>query len=134
MVTVAAAARSATGSARSRSARCGRSPCWKGHVGGYGRAAVSNAIAIVWSPESKKSPTRPRLGKEGGGASPGEFRLAGARVDGTFARAISCVTATTNDDDEEKVMNESYNPQPARRLRRRPRPAGRRRAAAAPSR
>jgi hypothetical protein len=50
---------------------------WRGHVGGYGRAAVSNAIAIVWKPESKKSSTRPRLGKEGGAASPGEFRLAG---------------------------------------------------------
>jgi len=50
---------------------------WKGHVGGYGRAAVSNAIAIVWKPESKKSSTRPRLGREGGAATPGEFRLAG---------------------------------------------------------
>ena len=39
---------------------------WKGHVGGYGRAAVSNAIAIVWKPEPKKTPSRPRLGKEGG--------------------------------------------------------------------
>ena len=38
---------------------------WKGHIGGYGRAAVSNAIAIVWKPESKKAPNRPRLGKEG---------------------------------------------------------------------
>ena len=38
---------------------------WKGHVGGYGRAAFSNAIAIVWRPEPKKTPNRPRLGKEG---------------------------------------------------------------------
>ena len=38
---------------------------WKGHVGGYGRAAVSNAISIVWRPEPKKTPSRPRLGKEG---------------------------------------------------------------------
>lgn len=38
---------------------------WRGHVGGYGRAAVSNAIAIVWRPEPKKTPARPRLGKEG---------------------------------------------------------------------
>jgi len=52
---------------------------WKGHVGGYGRAAVSNAIAIVWRPEQKKAPNRPRLGKEGGGATAGteEFQLAG---------------------------------------------------------
>ncbi len=38
---------------------------WKGHVGGYSRAAVSNAIAIVWRPEPKRTPSRPRLGKEG---------------------------------------------------------------------
>lgn len=38
---------------------------WRGHLGGYGRAAVSNAIAIVWRPEPKKTPSRPRLGKEG---------------------------------------------------------------------
>jgi hypothetical protein len=38
---------------------------WKGHIGGYGRAAFTNAIAIVWKPESKKTPNRPRLGKEG---------------------------------------------------------------------
>ena len=42
---------------------------WKGHVGGYGRAAVSNAISIVWRPEQKKTPPRPRLGKEGGAVS-----------------------------------------------------------------
>jgi anti-sigma factor RsiW len=41
---------------------------WKGHVFGYGRAAVSNAFAIVWKPESKKAP-HPRLGKEGGAAA-----------------------------------------------------------------
>jgi hypothetical protein len=41
---------------------------WKGHIGGYGRAAVSNAIAIVSRPESKK-PARPRLSKEGGNAT-----------------------------------------------------------------
>jgi len=39
---------------------------WKGHIGGYGRAAVSNAIAIVSRPETKKTPTRPRLSREGG--------------------------------------------------------------------
>jgi len=51
---------------------------WKGHVGGYGRAAVSNAIAILWRPESKKTPVRPPLGKEGGAASLSlEIRLAG---------------------------------------------------------
>jgi hypothetical protein len=38
---------------------------WKGHIGGYGRAAFSNAIAIVWKPEQKKTPNRPRLGNEG---------------------------------------------------------------------
>jgi hypothetical protein len=53
---------------------------WRGHVGGYGRAAVSNAIAIVWKPETKKAPNRPRLGKEGGAAAgPGDFQLAGGR-------------------------------------------------------
>jgi len=51
---------------------------WTGHVGGYGRAAVSNAIALVWRSESKKTPTRPRSAKEGGAASlPAEIRLAG---------------------------------------------------------
>ncbi|HKD19656.1 MAG TPA: hypothetical protein VKG23_17515 [Thermoanaerobaculia bacterium] len=51
---------------------------WRGHVGGYGRAAVSNAIAFVWRPDSKKTPTHPRFGKDGGAASlPVEIRLAG---------------------------------------------------------
>ncbi len=44
---------------------------WKGHIGGYGRAAVSNAIAIVSRPEPKKTP-RPRLGKDGGNTSSSE--------------------------------------------------------------
>jgi hypothetical protein len=52
---------------------------WKGHVGGYGRAAVSNAIAIVWRPEPKKTPSRPRLGKEGTAAGQnGYFQASGA--------------------------------------------------------
>lgn len=42
---------------------------WKGHVGGYGRAAVSNAIALVLRPEQKKTPPRPRIGKDGGASS-----------------------------------------------------------------
>ena len=51
---------------------------WTGHIGGYGRAAVSNAIAIVWRPEQKKSPNRPRLGKEGGAVSGSDaFFIAG---------------------------------------------------------
>jgi Putative zinc-finger len=55
---------------------------WKGHVGGYGRAAVMNAIAFVWRPDAKKNQTRPPLGKEGGAASlPAEIGLAGR--DGT---------------------------------------------------
>lgn len=50
---------------------------WKGHVGGYGRAAVSNAIAFVWRFDAKKAPTHPRFGKDGGAASlPVEIRLA----------------------------------------------------------
>ena len=54
---------------------------WRGHVGGYGRAAVSNALAIVWKPESKKAPSRPRLGKEGGAAAQsGEFQTAGRAI------------------------------------------------------
>ncbi len=51
---------------------------WRGRLGGYGRAAVMNAIAIVWKPEPKKTPNRPRLGKEGGAAASSEaFQLAG---------------------------------------------------------
>ncbi len=54
---------------------------WRGHIGGYGRAAVSNALAIVWRPESKKTPTRPRLGKEGDAAAqPGDLQTAGGAV------------------------------------------------------
>ena len=49
---------------------------WKGHVGGYGRAAVSNAIAIVWRPEPKRTPTRPRLGKEGTAAGSDGYGVA----------------------------------------------------------
>ena len=49
----------------------------RGRVTGYGRAAVSNALAIVLRPEPKKTPPRPRLGKEGGAApSQDEFFLA----------------------------------------------------------
>jgi len=48
---------------------------WKGRVTGYGRAAVSNALAIVWRPE-KKGSTRPRLGKEGGTGAPSDEFLA----------------------------------------------------------
>ncbi|HVQ54040.1 MAG TPA: hypothetical protein VMT25_02620, partial [Thermoanaerobaculia bacterium] len=54
---------------------------WRGHIGGYGRAAVSNALAIVWKPESKKTPSRPRLGKDGGTAlQSGEFQTAGRAI------------------------------------------------------
>jgi len=43
----------------------------RGRVLGYGRATVSNALAIVLRPESKKTtPNRPRLGKEGGASAP----------------------------------------------------------------
>ncbi len=53
---------------------------WRGRLGGYGRAAVMNAIAIVWKPEPKKAPNRPHLGKEGSaGASSEEFQLVGDR-------------------------------------------------------
>jgi len=49
----------------------------RGRVGGYGRAAVSNALAIVLRPEPKKTPARPRLGKEGGAAATSDgFSLA----------------------------------------------------------
>ena len=59
---------------------------WKGHVGGYGRAAVSNAIALVLRPEPKKTPTRPRLGKEGGAApGSGGFSEAGGPAPELFA-------------------------------------------------
>ena len=51
---------------------------WKGHIGGYGRAAVSNAIAIVSRPEPKKTPVRPRLSREGGNSvGPGDFTTTG---------------------------------------------------------
>jgi anti-sigma factor RsiW len=53
---------------------------WRGHIGGYGRAAVSNAFALVWRPEPKKTPSRPRLGKDGGAAAaPGGVDLAARR-------------------------------------------------------
>jgi hypothetical protein len=53
----------------------------RGRVGGYGRAAVSNALAIVLRPESKKAPSRPRLGKEGGFPTPfDEIFLADTRA------------------------------------------------------
>jgi hypothetical protein len=45
---------------------------WKGYVAGYGRAAVSNAISIVWKPDRKKAPERPRQGKESDAASDSE--------------------------------------------------------------
>jgi hypothetical protein len=41
---------------------------WKGHIGGYGRAAAANALSIVLRPEPKKTPSKPRLGREKGGA------------------------------------------------------------------
>jgi hypothetical protein len=63
---------------------------WKGHVGGYSRAAVSNAIAIVWRPEPKRTPSRPRLGKEGTALSSESFDLA---VGGTSSmRAVDGAT------------------------------------------
>ncbi|HWZ85689.1 MAG TPA: zf-HC2 domain-containing protein [Thermoanaerobaculia bacterium] len=59
---------------------------WRGHVGGYGRAAVSNAISIVWRPEQKKTPPRPRLGKEGGAVSGSDgVQLAGGARPEPFA-------------------------------------------------
>ena len=33
---------------------------WKGRAGGYGRAALSNALALVMKPEPRRSPSRPR--------------------------------------------------------------------------
>lgn len=54
---------------------------WRGHVGGYGRAAVSNVIAFVLRPEPKKSASPPHLGKESdAAAAPGEVQLAGDRA------------------------------------------------------
>jgi len=38
----------------------------KGRAGGYGRAALSNAIALVMRTETRRPPTRPRNGEEGG--------------------------------------------------------------------
>ena len=49
---------------------------WKGHVGGYSRAVVSNAIAIVARPEPKKTPTRPRLSRDGGTMEPQGYSTA----------------------------------------------------------
>src|SRR5262245_43784978 len=49
--------------------RAGRTlAIWRGHIGGYSRAAVSTAIGIVSRPESKKAPAKPRLGREKGDA------------------------------------------------------------------
>jgi hypothetical protein len=52
---------------------------WKGYVTGYGRAAVSNAIAIVWKPERKKESEKPRNGKGSDAStdSDGVFRAHG---------------------------------------------------------
>jgi hypothetical protein len=59
---------------------------WKGHISGYGVAAVKNAIAIVSRPETKKAPARPRLSREGGNAvDPGDFTTAGKRGREPFA-------------------------------------------------
>jgi len=53
---------------------------WRGHIGGYGRAAVSNAFALVWRPEQKKTSPRPHLGKDGGAAAaPGAVEMAAGR-------------------------------------------------------
>jgi hypothetical protein len=53
----------------------------RGRVLGYGRATVSNALAIVLRPEPKKTPSRPRLGQEGGAGSPfADFFLADTRA------------------------------------------------------
>ena len=53
---------------------------WKGHVGGYGVAAFRSAIAIVSRPETKKTPARPRLSREGGNAvDSGSVTTAGVR-------------------------------------------------------
>ena len=53
----------------------------RGRVLGYGRATVSNALAIVLRPETKKTPSRPRLGQEGGAPTPfDEFLLADTRA------------------------------------------------------
>jgi hypothetical protein len=54
----------------------------RGRVGGYARASVSNALAIVLRPEPKKTPSRPRLGKEGGTATTTDDYFL-ARTDGT---------------------------------------------------
>jgi hypothetical protein len=51
------------GSLQEKAAR--RVAIWKGHIGGYGVAAFKSAIAIVSRPETKKSPSRPRLSREG---------------------------------------------------------------------
>ena len=50
---------------------------WKGHIGGYSRAVVSNAIAIVARPEQKKTPSRPRLSRDGGTLEPQGYSTAG---------------------------------------------------------
>jgi hypothetical protein len=42
---------------------------WRGHIGGYGRAAAANAFSMVLRPEPKKTPAKPRLGREKGGAT-----------------------------------------------------------------
>lgn len=38
----------------------------KGKAGGYGRAALSNAMALIMKEESNRPPARPRNGEEGG--------------------------------------------------------------------
>jgi len=39
---------------------------WRGRAAGYGRAAISNAIALVMKTESRNPPSRPRSGEDKG--------------------------------------------------------------------
>ncbi len=55
----------------------------KGHVGGYGRAALSNALAFVMRTESSRRPSRPRNEDGSGAWKSNEIEIWTWRADGS---------------------------------------------------
>jgi hypothetical protein len=52
---------------------------WRGHVTGYGRAAISTAIALVMRSEPQRPPNRPRSGEDKGVFQKNERNAVSAR-------------------------------------------------------
>jgi hypothetical protein len=57
-----------------------RLAAWKGRATGYGRAAISTAIALVMRSESQRPPNRPRSGEDKGVFQKNEIEIATWRV------------------------------------------------------